>query len=123
MGKKFNLKSGNSTSFKEMGSHSPLNQGFGNFLRKGVNTTPIGMMLNAATGNKDAPNFFKDIQERMKRHMEEKEAKKNKEREDALGSSLERSMRSQHKGHSKSTDKMSETNEDLPENKKDDHSH
>ena len=126
MGKKFNLKSGNCPSFKEMGSgDSPFNQGFGDFLRKGVNTTPIGMMFNAATGNKDAPNFFKDIQERINKHMEEKKAKENKEREDALSSSLERSMRSVHKGHSKSTEKMNETNENLPEsrNNKEEHSH
>jgi len=125
MTKKFNLKSGNCPSFKEMGSNSPFNQSFGDFMQKAGNTTPMGMMFNAATGNKNAPNFFKGIQERINKHMEEKQAKENKEREDALSSSLERSMQSRNKGHSRSTEKMNETNENLPESKnnKEEHSH
>ena len=39
MGKKFNLKSGNCPSFKEMGGDSPFNQGFKDFFKKAANTS------------------------------------------------------------------------------------
>ena len=115
MGKKFNLKSGNCPSFKEMGGDSPFNQGFGDFLRKGVNTTPIGMMFNAATGNKDAPNFFKDMIEKFQEERDAESVKlseKTKKITSQLGEASE--IPGGHSG-SRSTRRFKETNEKLPE--------
>jgi len=46
----FQMRSGNASPYKFLG-------GVGKFLKKAVNTTPVGMAINAATGNKDAATF------------------------------------------------------------------
>ena len=118
MTKKFNLKSGNCPSFKEMGGDSPFNQGFGNFLRKAGNTMPGVMAFNAMTGNKDAPNFFKDMIEKFQEEKDAESVKlseKTKKITSQLGEASE--IPGGH-GGSRSTRRFKETNEKLPEQDK-----
>ena len=46
----FSLRSGTATPY-------PFLRGVGKFFQKAVNTSPIGMGINALTGNKSAPTF------------------------------------------------------------------
>ena len=122
MTKKFNLKSGNCPSFKEMGGDSPFTQGVKNFIKKAAMTSyqTANPLAFAALGGGNQETFFnsKKMRKREQEQIEEEkrlEEEKKEKRENALSSSLERSMQSVHRGHSRSTEKMRETNEDLPE--------
>jgi len=55
----FTMKSGNTPSHNEVSGASPMPflKGVGKFFKKAINTTPIGMGINALTGNKDAETF------------------------------------------------------------------
>jgi hypothetical protein len=55
----FTMKSGNTPSHNEVSGASPMPflKGVGKFFKKAVNTSPIGMGINALTGNKDAETF------------------------------------------------------------------
>ena len=101
MGKKFNLKSGNCPSFKEMGGNSPFNQGFN-----------LDWM-----GGKNSKDFFKDMIERFKQKRDEeglKEANEMRKTTSQIGQASEIPG-----GHgSRSTRRFKETNEKLPEQDK-----
>ena len=60
----FTMKSGNTPSHNDLSGASPMpflnkfkNTGVGKFLTKAVNTSPIGLGVNALIGNTSAPTF------------------------------------------------------------------
>ena len=121
MGKKFNLKSGNCPSFKEMGSsNSPFNQGFKDFFKKAANTSlQVANPLAFAAFGGNRETFFnsKKMQELMEEFQREKDAKGLKEAEEIKQMTSTIGQASEIPGGhgSRSTRKFKRTNEDLPE--------
>ena len=141
MAKKFNLKSGNCPSFKEMGSgDSPFNQSWKAFMKRGgggkelsrsmlrgVGSVLGGGLIGGGGFGANPYDNIKNTMEQLKEKFEEFKTKEYKLKRKATSEFKDddETIPGAHSrtGSSKSTKKMSETSEDLPENTKDDHSH